>query len=96
MRVWVTSKPEVWPVIGCIAVGGAWLGFVVSRFMFLSPDTQWSKADRGNMFRTNFQEGKSWTSHRMSFVKDDATISNTSVIGMATINKIVGGSNDEN
>jgi hypothetical protein len=91
MRVWVTSKPEVWPVIACMGIGGAWLTFVTSRFMFLSPDTQWSRSDRGNMWRTNFAEGKSWSKHRSLFVKDQDKIADTSVIGMEAVNRWIGG-----
>lgn len=82
---------QVWPVIACMGIGGAWLGFVTSRFLFLSPDTHWSREDRGNMFRTNFAEGKNWTRHRKMFAKDGPTVADTSVIGMEAINRWVGG-----
>ena len=82
---------QVWPVIGCMAIGGAWLGFVTSRFLFISPDTHWSREERGNMWRTNFAEGKRWTAHRSLFIKDDAKVADTSVIGMEAINRWVGG-----
>lgn len=94
-RVFVSVLVQVWPVIGCMAIGGAWLGFVTSRFLFISPDTHWSREERGNMWRTNFAEGKRWTAHRQLFIKDDAKVADTSVLGMEAINRWIGGTSQK-
>jgi len=82
---------QVWPVIGCMGVGVAWLAFNVGRYLTVSPDTQWNKADRGSMWRTNFSEGKNWTAHRALFTKSRADVGHTSIVGMEAINRWVGG-----
>ena len=88
-RLTVALWLQVMPIIAVMGVGGAWLTFVTSRYLFMSPDTQWSRSDRGNMWRSNFTEGSKWASHRSALAAKD--VANTSVVGMTAINNFMGG-----
>ena len=90
-RVLTCLRAQVWPVLACMAFGGAWCAASCGRFLFVSPDTHWVQGDRGNLFRTNFAEGKRWTAHRSLFTKSRDDVAETSVIGMETINRWVAG-----
>jgi len=78
-----------------MGAGCAWVSFVAGRYLTASPDTQWSKSSRGSMWRSNFSEGQSWTAHRKLFAAGRNEVGHTSIVGMKSLNKWMGGSVDE-
>jgi hypothetical protein len=68
---WGLSKPEVYPVVVCMAAATAWVGYVGTNFLARHPEVKVSVTQRGTQFRQNQAEGRSWVSHRSMFRSDN-------------------------
>lgn len=71
-RVYAT-KPEVFPVIGCIAVALGWCTYMSSRHLFTSPDVSLSRARRGSPLKDVEEEAVAWRQMNRGLIAKDVS-----------------------